>query len=527
MNAVIYARFSCENQREESIEGQVRECRVFAERKGYSVVKIYADRALSGTRADNRPEFQQMISDSESGGFELVIVWKIDRFSRDKYDSAVYKKRLEKNGVRVVSATEPIDDSPEGKLMESVIEGFAQYYVKDLEIKTSRGMTENALNGKFNGGYVTFGYKIYKDGHFRKDPAAAPIVTDIFKRYAEGETIRHMVDDLTARGVTNNGRKITYHFVNWLLKNRRYLGEYSFRDVKNTEAIPPIVSEELFEKCQQRLSANKHKSASFRKVEEKYLLTGKIFCGHCGRTMSGVSGKGKGGGVYRYYQCVVSKRKRCEKKPVSKDFIENAVLEATMKIFDDKALIRRICDACYELQNKESLLLPTLKKQLRQNKKEIENVMKAIKAGIVTRSTKKELERLEREQELLENQIAVEKIKRPTIEREKIEAWIMRFAKTDLKSAAEKQRLIDIFVNSVHVYDDKLLVLFNYKDGEKCIRPDDISEHEKKSNTQNKCSTLIKSGDPYGNRKRQTAFYIFSYIFSNRMVKPFMKSQSS
>lgn len=125
MNAVIYARFSCENQREESIEGQVRECRVFAERKGYSVVKIYADRALSGTRADNRPEFQQMISNSESGGFELVIVWKIDRFSRDKYDSAVYKKRLEKNGVRVVSATEPIDDSPEGKLMESVIEGFA------------------------------------------------------------------------------------------------------------------------------------------------------------------------------------------------------------------------------------------------------------------------------------------------------------------------------------------------------------------------------------------------------------------
>ena len=105
--------------------------------------------------------------------------------------------------------------------------------------------------------------------------------------------------------------------------------------------------------------------------------------------------------------------------------------------------------------------------------------MKAIKAGIVTRSTKKELERLESEQELLENQIAVEKIKRPTIEREKIEAWIMRFAKTDPKSAAEKQRLIDIFVNSVHVYDDKLLVLFNYKDGEKCIRPDDISEYEK------------------------------------------------
>ena len=219
-----------------------------------------------------------------------------------------------------------------------------------------------------------------------------------------------------------------------------------------------------------------------------------------------------------------SKKKHCKKKSVSKDLIESIVLQATMKIFEDKALVKRICDACYAIQGRESLLIPTLKKQLRQNKKEIENVMKAIKAGVVTRSTKSELERLESEQEALETQIAVEKIKRPTIEREKIEAWIMRFAKTDIKNTAEKQRLIDIFVNSVHVYDDKLLVLFNYKDGERCIRPADISAHEKTNTHENECSSLIMCGDPYGNRKRQTAFYIFSYIFSNRMVKPFWES---
>ena len=143
MKAVIYARYLSDNQREESIEGQLRKCKAFANRKGYSVVKTYSDRAISGKRADNRPEFQHMIRGSSKGEFDTVIVWKIDRFSRDKYDSVVYKSKLKKNGVSVISATEPIDDSPEGKLMESIFEGFSEYYVKDLEMKTSRGMTEN------------------------------------------------------------------------------------------------------------------------------------------------------------------------------------------------------------------------------------------------------------------------------------------------------------------------------------------------------------------------------------------------
>ena len=127
MNAVIYARYSSDNQREESIEGQLRECMAFAERKGYRVIRSYADRAISGKRADNRPEFQQMIADSSKGEFEAVIVWKIDRFSRDKYDSVCYKSKLNKNVVSVISATEPIDNSPEGKLMESIFEGFSEY----------------------------------------------------------------------------------------------------------------------------------------------------------------------------------------------------------------------------------------------------------------------------------------------------------------------------------------------------------------------------------------------------------------
>lgn len=500
--AVIYARYSSDNQREESIEGQLRECMAFAKRKGYTVIKSYADRAISGKRADNRPEFQQMISDSSRGEFDTVIVWKIDRFSRDKYDSVIYKSKLNKNGVSVISATEPIDSSPEGKLMESIFEGFSEYYVKDLEMKTSRGMTENAIKGKFNGGAVTFGYQIDSNGQFQKHPINAPIVTEIFTRYSSGETIRNIVDDLNSRGIKNNNKEISYHFINWLLKNRRYIGEYKFRDTVNNNAIPPLITPEIFNKCQQRLENNKHKPASFKAVDDKYLLTGKIFCGKCGGTMSGYSGtsKDKEHDLYRYYKCMTSKKGACKKKNIPKNYIENLVIAETMKIFDDNALIKRISDTCYSLQTNKGSQLSVLKKQLKQNQKEIENIMEAIKQGIFTKSTKAELNKLESEQENIQTLIAQEQIERPIISKEQIEAWIMNFAKIDLNNEKQKQRIIDVFINSIHVYDDRLIVFFNYKDGEKCIDFDELHKITKKENTHKcECSPLVTTGDPYGN----------------------------
>ncbi len=515
MKAVIYARYSSDNQREESIEGQVRECIAFAERKGYTVIRTYIDRALSGTRADNRPQFQQMISDSMLKEFQYVIVWKIDRFSRDKFDSVKYKYALKSSGVSVISATEPIDGSPEGQMMESVFEGISVYYIKDLAQKTSRGMTENAIKGKFNGGTLTFGYTIDENHHFQLDPVNAPIVLDVFTRYSEGETIRNILDGINSK-MSNSGRKFTYHFLNWMLNNRRYLGEYKFQDTINNEAIPPIISQELFDKCQHRLNVNKHKAGSFKTNKEKYLLTGKIFCGICGATISGISGTGKCKSIYRYYKCMNVKKHKCSKKPVQKEMIENIVLNAAMDIFKDKALIRKISKSCFELQNKESPMLPALKRRLRENQKEIKNLMKAIKAGIVLKTTKSELEKLEAEQEQLEINIAMEKLVKPVIPQEKIQAWLMNFAAADLSNHSQKQKIIDIFVNSVYVYDDRVVIFFNYKDGERCVdfsvvsdsgNPEDaVNSNEKKANThENECSPLIKSGDPYGNRTHDSA----------------------
>ena len=125
MKAVIYARYSSDNQREESIEGQLRECMEFAEKSGITVIGNYIDRALSA-KTDNRPEFQKMIKDSYRKVFDSVIVWKVDRFARNRYDSAYYKNILKKNGVKVISAKEHIGEGSEGIILEAMLEGFKQ-----------------------------------------------------------------------------------------------------------------------------------------------------------------------------------------------------------------------------------------------------------------------------------------------------------------------------------------------------------------------------------------------------------------
>ena len=186
MTAVIYARYSSDNQREESIEGQIRECTAYAEKNGFTVVKHYIDRAISA-KTDNRPQFQQMIKDSANGLFEIVLVWKLDRFSRDRCDSAHYKHILKKNGVKVVSAKEHISDGPEGIILESMLEGYAEFYSAELSEKIHRGQKENALKGKNNGGGIPLGYLLDKQTQkLIIDPETAPLVVEIFERYSEG-----------------------------------------------------------------------------------------------------------------------------------------------------------------------------------------------------------------------------------------------------------------------------------------------------------------------------------------------------
>lgn len=245
MKAVIYARYSSDNQREASIEGQIRECTSFAEKNGITVLRHYIDRAISA-KTDNRPEFQNMIKDGNKKLFDMIIVWKLDRFARNRYDSARYKAQLKKNGVKVVSATEVISDGAEGIILESMLEGFAEYYSVDLSEKVVRGMTDNALKCMFNGGTLPMGYVIDAEQHFQIDPVTAPYILDAFKQYDEGATMTQIRDWLNEQGMKNTrGNPLTYNSVQHLLKNRRYIGEYQYRDILIPDGIPAIVPKDL------------------------------------------------------------------------------------------------------------------------------------------------------------------------------------------------------------------------------------------------------------------------------------------
>ena len=289
MTGVIYARYSSDNQREESIDGQLRECKAFAERNDIQIVETYIDRALSA-KTDNRPDFQRMIKDSAKQQFDCVIVWKLDRFARNRYDSAHYKSILKKNNVRVLSATEAISQGAEGIILESVLEGMAEYYSAELSEKVVRGQTENALRCRFNGGNIPIGFIINSEKYFEVNPEIAPFVLKAFHMYDAGATMQEIVDELNVNGVRNSfGTQMSINTVSKLLTNRRYIGEYTYRDIVIPDGIPAIVPKDLFERVQERIVKNK-KSPARNKADDQYILSTKLYCGKCMTFMVGESG---------------------------------------------------------------------------------------------------------------------------------------------------------------------------------------------------------------------------------------------
>ena len=469
LRAVIYARYSSESQREESIEGQLRECYAFARKNDISIVGEYIDRAFSA-KTDRRPDFQKMIKDSAKKTFNLIIVWKLDRFARNRYDSAFYKAGLKKNGVKVISATESISEGSEGILLESVLEGMAEYYSADLSEKVIRGHTENALKCKYNGGTLPLGYMTDKDQNYHIDPLTAPFVIEAFRNYDEGMTMSEIAAILNQHEIKNSrGGQMSLNNVANMLKNRRYTGEYHYRDIVIPDGMPQIIPPELFDRVQEKIEKNKKAPARY-KAEDAYLLTTKLFCGECKSLMVGESGTSQNGTVYHYYKCVSAKKKTgCHLKPVRKDWIENLVIEKIKEILNDRNLIDDIVHLFMEFQEKENTVIPHLQKQLAENAKAIDNMLNAIEQGIITSSTKQRLDALETKRKDLETEIAKETMKRPLLTEEQIRFWFERMNQYDIDKIEHRKRLIDTFVNAVFIYNDRIVFTFNYKKDAKTV----------------------------------------------------------
>ena len=458
MKAVIYARYSSHAQREESIEGQLRECHEFALKNGFTIINEYCDRALSG-KTDNRPQFQKLIKDSEKGQFEAIIMYTLDRFARNRYDSAIYKAKLKKNGVKVFYAKQPMPDTPEGIILESVLEVYAEYYSENLARNIKRGMRENALNCIATGGAnLMLGYTVGEDRHYAVDPVGAKIVQEIYQMYADGYSATQIVEYCNEKGYkTARGNAFNKNSLKTILRNEKYIGTYRMMDIVVPNGMPAIIDKTLFKKVQAMIQHNSTARAR-TKAKEDYLLTAKLFCGHCGSPMVGESGTSKTGTVHYYYKCTKNKRQHaCNKKSEKKDWIEEVAVRFTVeKVLTDEN-IKLIAQRAMEIIEKESAdttYLEGLKEELKDIQKKIKNLITAIEQGIISSTTKERLDELETEKTNIEGLIAHEEMKKPLLTEERIQFWLYSFKNGDIKDKEYQRRVIDTLVNSIYVYDE-------------------------------------------------------------------------
>lgn len=402
----LYARFSSDNQRSESIDAQIRAMEAYCKQHKYVIVDTYIDEAKSAT-TDKRPSFQRMINDSASHNFNILLVHKLDRFARNRYDSAVYKRELKKNGVTVHSVLENLDDSPESIMMEAVLEGMAEYYSQNLARETMKGLRENALQCKHTGGRPPLGYDI--DSVTRKliiNKEESETVKLIFEMYSKGYGYSAILDKLHELGLkTKNGQDFVKNSLYSILSNPKYQGLYVFNrcsakstaGTRNThlykddediisieDGCPQIVSQDIYDKVQQRLTRHRHIGGRSN-AKKLYLLSGKVFCRECGKAMVGnAHNSGRSKLLHVTYRCP-SRKYCCFNKEINRDYLEDYV-----KDLIEAQILNR--DALKRLQKKirrhaEEAHIPT-ESQRQSEIEEIDtalaNVAEAIEAGLLT-----------------------------------------------------------------------------------------------------------------------------------------------
>lgn len=471
--AIAYYRFSSHSQNEASIDQQREQAQAFAKAHGYNIVKEYEDAAMSGTTSD-RPQYQLMLSEVGTIRPAAVILWKTDRLGRDRFELADAKRRIRDAGCRICLIAEPTpDDSPESVLMETMMEGMAEFYSRQLSVNIRRGMTYNAEHALYNEHRV-WGYGVDDEKHYVVDDSVAPFVLDMFTRYADGEAMQSICDDFNAKGLrTTRGALFGVKTMNKLLKNRAYIGEYRHGGVTVEGGMPQIVDEELFDRAQRRLAENK-RNGSRRKASAqaqdapRYWLTGKLYCGECGGSMQGVSGTSKTGAKHYYYYCKEQRAKRCTKRPVRKEWIEDAVTGVLKGLLDDSENLAFIAvDAAkyYEDNYKSTEYLSSLEQQRRDVEKGLANFVKAIEAGIFNEATQRRMAELQERKDALNDAIEAETVRQSLFEDEhSIKAYFARFLHADFDNPEVRDSVLEYFVDKIYLHEDRLMVTSWYSE---------------------------------------------------------------
>lgn len=486
-NCVIYARFSSHGQNEQSIESQIRTCKEFADSKGYNVIGIYSDKAKTGTN-DKRPDFQRMMKDAQSGTFRYTIVYMMDRFSRNRRDSIMYKEMLkEKYGIKVLSALEPISDDEGGEFYEMFLEWNAEKYSKRLSKRIRDGIDTSVKNGTYCGGKLMYGYKLIdtektgKKGIIHKveiNEEEAEVVRFIFESYANGIPKKKIAEALNVKGHRFNGKKFTFRmFEHWLV-NEKYTGEFTFGGRVCTNVYPQIIDKTLFKKVQDKLNEKRYVSGGENTAKVPYLLAGKLYCGHCGTKMIADGGTSKKGVKYYYYACKKKKADECNKRRERKDLLEQYVVSRVVDFLSDKAIMETIAEdvlAYYDKRTDESNL-KSINAKIAAIQADVERLTDTFimaKSVLLQNSIEKKMT----DYEVLLNDLYTQKVKLEMERGYKLTKQdILEFVENALKSGNMdfefQKRIIDILVSKVIVYDGHTVVLFNIRGGKNVITED-------------------------------------------------------
>ena len=415
-----------------------------------------------------------MLADAAKHAFDALIVWKTDRIGRNKEEIALNKYHLKKNGVKIYYVAEAIPDTPEGIILEAVIEGMAAYYSEQLSQNVRRGMRMCAQKAQSTGGTHPLGYTVDENKKFVIDPKHAPTVQEIYQLYSEGKTISEIVKHLNDKGLrTARGRPFTHNSLRTVLKNKKYIGTFEYNgEVSIENAVPPIVDVETFNKVQELLAFNQ-KAGAHKKAKVEYLLFSKIFCGKCGDMMVGICGTSKAGVTHHYYACRAQRKHQCNKRAVRQDWIEGIVLRHLTRLVKNTDLLEFIAENTYQYylaQNTDTTYTKSLQKALDETERAINNLLRAIEAGIFNESTKDRMDELQEQKSDLKSALAAAKLKEDLgLKKEHILFFLHQFTNMDYSDIDCQRRLIKTFLNSVFVYDDKVVLTFNYSGDDRTI----------------------------------------------------------
>ena len=482
--AVIYARFSSDMQREESIDAQVRACTAYAKSKSYDVVDTYIDEAKSGREVTQRDAYKKMLYDASHKKFDIVIFHKIDRNSRNEVDYYITKAKFLKLGIRYEYAVQSIDDSPEGQMMEGMLVAIAAYYSRNLAKETKKGLNENAYKAQFNGGSAPLGYKIV-DKHYVIDDHEADAIRLIFDLYIAGHSYKDICCILASKGyTTNNGKYFGKNSLYDIIGNEKYCGTYTYNKIpkgkgkrnshsKNRPndfiriegAIPAIISKDVFNQAQKRRRVNKAKPAEY-KAKVNYLLRGKIICGHCGSAMGGHTCTPRAKS-YSYYSCLDKERiptQKCLQKQIRKEDAEEAVITKikneilTSETF--AVIANKMRQKFANTKNSIDTKIADKQKQLAKAEKTRANLYKLVEKGIDDDFTFSKIKAAKETIDTLQAEIqTLKKSKKSKIlsDAEIQKAFQLFNDKVNSMDDLEaKKLLIKLFLNKVIVTDQKL-----------------------------------------------------------------------